>query len=559
MGLSHHPRWRRLLPFVCLAWALAPVASTPQNLPGPQVTSPQLTPPPHDEDDGRLPPDAWDRARPEAYVTGDHRIDALLTGDSWPATPITWSFYSTNTFGGSYYGAETGVGEVSEGTKRNVRAIMAWCGAVLGVDLVEVAETSAAVGQIRFMLSDNPTYAYAYYPTAATVFHVAGDIHLSPAYDGVSNTNGFQQPPGSHGYLTLLHEIGHALGLKHPHSGEPTLPEAEDSHSFTVMSYQFLGRSPGTLMPYDLLALQYLYGARQARTGNDTYVFTRGAIDQFSLDGRVSLDTATPTKQTIWDTGGTNTIDLSSLPWNASGYRLDLAPLGWLSAWSDYQPHYFVSGTALGPGVVLHAVINSGSDDTIYANGASNVFAGYGPTRQTGRDVIVGATRADTLDLTAFSPSDVREIATGPDLVVSLGSTNTITLRDYFITDPPVIKYGPVPPPAPPPAPPIADLWVADVQAVTESSVSGPVPVVVITVAGDGGQRIAGVRITAKWGGMIRASQAGVTDANGRIVFRMKPLKGPCTVMFNIVSAVKDGFLYNPDRGVVLPVTMAVR
>lgn len=558
MGLSHHPRWRRLLRSVCLACALAPVASTPQNLPGPQVTSPQLTPP-HDEDDGRLPPDAWDRARPEAYVTGDHRIDALLTGDAWPVPLVTWSFYSTSVFGGSYYGAETGVREVSEGTRRNVRALMAWCGTVLGIDLVEVAETPAAVGQIRFMLSDNPTYAYTYYPTATATFHVAGDVHLSPAYDGVNNTNGFQQPPGSHGYLTLLHEIGHALGLKHPHAGAPTMPQAEDSLSFTVMSYQFLGWSPGTLMPYDFLALQYLYGARKARTGNDTYVFTRGTLDQFSLSGQLHLDTATPTKQTIWDTGGTNTIDLSALPWNASGNRLDLSPLGWLSAWSDYRANYFVSGTALGPGVVIQRVINSLSDDTIYANAADNVFAGYAPARQTGRDVIVGATRADTLDLSAFSPSDVREIASGPDLVLSLGGANTITLKDYFTADPPVIAYGPVLPPAPLPPPVVVDLWVATVRATTESSGAGPVPVVELTVVGDAGQPVPGVKISAKWGGMIRATQVGITDADGRVVFRMKPLRGPCTITFNVASATRDGFVHNPDRGIALPVVLAVK
>src|SRR5690606_24536249 len=40
-----------------------------------------------------------------------------------------------------------------------------------------------------------------------------------------------------YGYLTLLHEIGHALGLKHPHEGRARLKGGEDSWVNTVMSY----------------------------------------------------------------------------------------------------------------------------------------------------------------------------------------------------------------------------------------------------------------------------------------------------------------------------------
>jgi len=58
------------------------------------------------------------------------------------------------------------------------------------------------------------------------------------------------------------YEIGHAIGLKHPHDGSPTLPAVEDNYAVTVMSYTFVGRAPATPMTYDLLALHYLYGRR---------------------------------------------------------------------------------------------------------------------------------------------------------------------------------------------------------------------------------------------------------------------------------------------------------
>ena len=442
------------LAFLACVAAVAPAAA--------QGTAPRPGGPVVPFEDPRVPPDA-EVAFSEANVTGDNRIDALLSGYQWPGLTITYSFYSSAVFAGTYYGGETGVREVSAGVKQNVRAIMAWYAAATNLNLVEVTETASTIGQIRILLSSGPAFAYTYYPSSTAMFHLAGDVHLNPGYDRLGDTNGFQHPPGEHGYVTLIHELGHALGLKHPHTGVPTLPTGQDNHTHTVMSYQFPGRSPGTLMIYDLLALQYLYGARPARTGNDTYTFTRAALDQFTVGGQLSLDPSNATKQALWDAGGTNTLDLSTLPGNASGYRLDLKPLGWLSSWADYWTTYLTAGTEIGPDVAVHTVINSSSNDTIYANASANVFGGYTPTRTTGQDQIVGATRGDVIDLSAFSPSNVQETPAGNDLVINLGSPGTITLKDYYLTDPPTISYGS----GTVPTVSIADASVAEGQAGT--------------------------------------------------------------------------------------------
>lgn len=69
--------------------------------------------------------------------------------------------------------------------------------------------------------------------------------------------------PGGAGYETLLHELGHALGLKHPFEGGSdtvVLPSHEDNTANTIMSYTGSGGPYSTFQPYDIAALNWLYG-----------------------------------------------------------------------------------------------------------------------------------------------------------------------------------------------------------------------------------------------------------------------------------------------------------
>jgi uncharacterized repeat protein (TIGR02543 family) len=380
--------------------------------------------------------------------SGDYRIDSLLWGTKWtlplsglPPDTVTYSFYDSDVFHGSYYGSET-VSEVSEKVKTNVRAIMAWYSSMMNLSLVEVAETPSTIGYIRIMLSSGPAYAYSYYPYSMTLFSLAGDVHLNPAYQYSGETNGWENDAGKHGYMSLIHEIGHALGLKHPFEGSPTLPAAEDNTSHTVMTYTFTGYSSGTPMPYDLLALQYMYGSRAKHPDDDTYAFT-SRVDQFMVGGLTSLDPSTATKQTIWDTGGSNTLDFTSLSYDAGGYLLDLREGGWLIKNSANMTTYFDWGTVIGYGVDVATVINSSSDDVIVANPHVNVFAGYDPARATGDDVIIDAQPNDVVDLTAYLPSQVTQENDGNDLVLTLAGNGTIRIKDYALGDAPGIVFTP--------------------------------------------------------------------------------------------------------------------
>src|SRR5204863_147361 len=101
---------------------------------------------------------------------------------------------------------------------------------------------------------------------------------------------------------TILHELGHALTLKHPGNYDadgsgapgPYLPTGQDNNKYTVMSY-YADPDNGARNPhlglYDIAALQARFGANlHYRTGNDTYTGPSG------------------TMQAIWDAGGNDTI-----------------------------------------------------------------------------------------------------------------------------------------------------------------------------------------------------------------------------------------------------------
>ncbi len=64
--------------------------------------------------------------------------------------------------------------------------------------------------------------------------------------------------PGTLGYETVLHEIGHTLGLDDT-AYTRTLPALLDNTDFTVMSYNETDTYKSTFAPLDIQTLQYLY------------------------------------------------------------------------------------------------------------------------------------------------------------------------------------------------------------------------------------------------------------------------------------------------------------
>jgi hypothetical protein len=116
---------------------------------------------------------------------------------------------------------------------------------------------------------------------------------------------------GSYGWAAMWHELGHAMGLKHPGNYDaggssvntPFLPTAKDNHQYSIMSYKDNGNTKGannqSYMLYDVAALQYLYGV------ND-----KGST---AVNGAFKFSNTAPTLSTIYSAKGTDRIDLTGI------------------------------------------------------------------------------------------------------------------------------------------------------------------------------------------------------------------------------------------------------
>jgi hypothetical protein len=173
--------------------------------------------------------------------TSDPLLNGVLSGVKWATGSLTFSFpsagslYSTGTYGSGE--PTTGFEAFNAVQETAARSVLKMYASVANVTFTEVTETSSVHGDLRYAESDAPSTAWAYYPSTSPL---GGDIWLN------NSKNWYDNPlVGTYGYQTLLHETGHAMGLKHPQDAKgafATMPLDHDSIEYTVMSYPLVYR-----------------------------------------------------------------------------------------------------------------------------------------------------------------------------------------------------------------------------------------------------------------------------------------------------------------------------
>jgi serralysin len=244
---------------------------------------------------------------------------------------ITYSFLNMDHLTGLFnnptlgFTAGDGVNPFNEAQKAEAReSIQFWD------DLIapQFEEKNGVGADIRFANSADPAQAYAYYPTPGHGYKFASDVFIAdPELNWTNNWLGFN----GYGATTLIHELGHSIGLSHPgaYNFTPGIPQtylglaeyAQDSEQYSIMSYwapsetnalivdwnTFLIGNAQTPMLHDILTAQSIYGADlTTRTGDTVYGFNSNAgRDVFNFANNSAPNVS------IYDAGGNDTIDLS--------------------------------------------------------------------------------------------------------------------------------------------------------------------------------------------------------------------------------------------------------
>ncbi len=318
---------------------------------------------------------------------GSTLVDSLVWGAGWVDAynnPITYHFSS-----GTVTAAESSIG--------------AFDGAVWTTAQMDAFRTALdeyeAVANVRFVEAADKASANMVWhmaPEANFATNVLGSHDVpdgaQPQVQGYFNRDAAAMQdltPGSTGFVVVIHELGHGMGLAHPHDGgtnpgATTFPSvsaatslganAQNQGVYTTMSYNngWNGEPATTTgfgaqaapMALDIAALQAIYGANSTtNAGDNTY-------DLPTANASGTGWTA------IWDTDGEDTVSAAAAT-TAVTINLNAATLsgsnagGYISAVKDVQ-----GGVTIAKGAVLENAIGGSGNDTLVGNAAANVLTG---------------------------------------------------------------------------------------------------------------------------------------------------------------------------------------
>lgn len=262
-------------------------------------------------------------------------------------------------------------------------------------------------------LTGNTWTGYHQFPDATPPANGYFNIERSILQSGNLDQGGF-------GFRLVMHEIGHSLGLFHPHGAIkfPGVSASSDlgdndlnQNLYSLMSYNAGILQPtatntyglvGTPMALDIAAIQFLYGANMSyMTGNDVY-----NLPDANASGTYW--------SAIWDAGGTDAISYAGT--RDAVINLNTATL--LNAPGGGGFLSYAVGIAGGFTIAKDAVIenaNGGSgNDIITGNDVANIINGA-----AGTDLMTGGGGNDTYAVDNSYDQVIEQPGGGEDAVYS--------------------------------------------------------------------------------------------------------------------------------------------
>jgi FG-GAP-like repeat/Peptidase M10 serralysin C terminal/Bacterial pre-peptidase C-terminal domain/Metallo-peptidase family M12B Reprolysin-like/RTX calcium-binding nonapeptide repeat (4 copies) len=351
--------------------------------------------------------------------TGDAVVDGLISGVKWDGLSISYNFPVSNSLYGATYSdpaATTGFAPLDGSMQSMARTAFGMISRFTNASFNELpATTAGAAVDIALGQSTDPETAFGYYPSGS---QAGGDIWIGRGTNYQTSGDQFANPVlGDYSYMTFLHEIGHAMGLKHSHESggiAGAVIASRDAMEFSLMSYRSSIGAPTngnysnetygyaqTFMMLDIAALQEMYGADYGMNSSDSVYTFNPATGEMLING-VGQGTPGGNRifRTIWDGNGNDTYDTSNY---SADQNISLAAGGW-SLFSTTQraelgTNSYARANAynalLVDGVtssLIENAITGVGNDTLGGNQVANFMNG-----QNGNDKLVGHGNDDIL------------------------------------------------------------------------------------------------------------------------------------------------------------------
>jgi Ca2+-binding RTX toxin-like protein len=253
-------------------------------------------------------------------------LDAITNDKVWGEVNLQYYFGNQNSlsldseFESAFHGDFSGKPDAVFAFKAVALKAYSSLSAVTALNLTQTSSLSTA--DLVLVSSSTPIESdlEGYFAFPGTSFRTSGDSWQMGAFNSGAEAllAAAEKGGGQYANWTVLHEIGHSMGLMHTHNedtGEPlSVTGVLDNERYSVMSYNPAsgGTKFGhvvTYMALDIAALQALYGEADYAEGTSSYRLTSAKSASLNLDeGQMSIGRA---YACVWDTGGSDTISIS--------------------------------------------------------------------------------------------------------------------------------------------------------------------------------------------------------------------------------------------------------